>query len=195
MLEAADFFIHETSIVDEGCQIGSNTNIWHFTHIMKNCQIGSNCVLGQNVMVAPTVQIGNGVKIQNNVSIYSGVTCEDDVFLGPSMVFTNVINPRSFIERKDEFKATLVKKGASIGANATILCGIEIGEYAMIGAGAVVTKSVPAYGLVVGNPSQQIGWVSKAGMRLKLDENGFAVCEQSNEQYKYSNGHLKCLNP
>jgi UDP-2-acetamido-3-amino-2,3-dideoxy-glucuronate N-acetyltransferase len=195
MLEAADYFIHETSLVDEGCQIGTNTKIWHFTHIMKNSQIGSNCVIGQNVMVAPGVQIGNGVKVQNNVSIYSGVTCEDGVFLGPSMVFTNVINPRSFIERKNEFKATLVKKGASIGANATILCGIEIGEYAMIGAGAVVTKSVPAYGLVVGNPSQQIGWVSKAGMRLQLDENGFAVCEQSNEQYQYSNGHLKCTKP
>lgn len=195
MFEATDYFIHETSLVDEGCQIGTNTKIWHFTHIMKNSQIGSNCVLGQNVMVAPGVNIGNGVKVQNNVSIYSGVTCEDGVFLGPSMVFTNVINPRSFIERKDEFKATLVKKGASIGANATILCGIEIGEYAMIGAGAVVTKSVPAYGLVVGNPSKQIGWVSKAGVRLQLDENGFAVCEQSNEHYQLSNGILKCLKP
>jgi UDP-2-acetamido-3-amino-2,3-dideoxy-glucuronate N-acetyltransferase len=190
MLESAEYFIHETSTVDEGCHIGANTKIWHFSHVMKKCQIGNNCILGQNVMVAPGVVIGNGVKIQNNVSIYSGVTCEDDVFLGPSMVFTNVINPRSFIERKDEFKPTLVKKGASIGANATILCGIEIGAYAMVGAGAVVTKSVPAYGLVIGNPAQQIGWISKAGIRLQFNDSGKAFCEQSNETYQLKDGIL-----
>lgn len=193
MINGADFFIHETSFVDEGCEIGSNTKVWHFTHIMKNSKIGSHCILGQNVMVAPNVCIGNGVKVQNNVSIYSGVTCEDDVFLGPSMVFTNVINPRSFIERKDEFKPTLVKKGASIGANATILCGIEIGKYALIGAGAVVTKSVPDYALIIGNSGKQIGWVSKAGIRLHFNNEGIAFCEQSNEKYQLQNNQLMLL--
>jgi UDP-2-acetamido-3-amino-2,3-dideoxy-glucuronate N-acetyltransferase len=190
MFKHTDYYKHETAIVDEACEIGANTKIWHFSHLMKNSKIGVNCVIGQNVMVAPNVQIGNGVKIQNNVSIYTGVTCEDDVFLGPSMVFTNVINPRSFIERKDEFKATLIKKGASIGANATILCGIEIGEFALIGAGSVVTKSVPAYALIVGNPAKQIGWVSKAGFRLNLDENAEAFCEHSNEHYRLENNLL-----
>jgi len=190
MLKNTNYFKHETAIVDEASEIGANTKIWHFSHVMSNSKIGDNCVLGQNVLVAPKVQLGNGVKVQNNVSIYTGVTCEDDVFLGPSMVFTNVINPRSFIERKDEFKATEIRKGASIGANATILCGIEIGAYAMIGAGAVVTKSVPAYALLVGNPAKQIGWVSKAGIRLHFDENGNAFCNQSNEHYRLENNTL-----
>jgi UDP-2-acetamido-3-amino-2,3-dideoxy-glucuronate N-acetyltransferase len=190
MFKNTNYFKHETAIVDEASEIGANTKIWHFSHVMSNCKIGDNCVLGQNVMVAPKVLLGNGVKVQNNVSIYTGVTCEDDVFLGPSMVFTNVINPRSFIERKDEFKPTLIRKGASIGANATILCGIEVGAYALIGAGAVVTKNVPDYALVVGNPSKQIGWVSKAGTRLLFDENGDAFCEQSKENYRLENNTL-----
>jgi UDP-2-acetamido-3-amino-2,3-dideoxy-glucuronate N-acetyltransferase len=190
MFKNTNYFKHETAIVDEASEIGANTKIWHFSHVMSNSKIGDNCVLGQNVLVAPKVQLGNGVKVQNNVSIYTGVICEDDVFLGPSMVFTNVINPRSFIERKDEFKATEIRKGASIGANATILCGIEIGAYAMIGAGAVVTKSVPAYALLVGNPAKQIGWVSKAGIRLHFDENGNAFCNQSNKHYRLENNTL-----
>jgi UDP-2-acetamido-3-amino-2,3-dideoxy-glucuronate N-acetyltransferase len=190
MFKNTDYFKHETAIVDEACDIGANTKIWHFSHVMSTSKIGENCVLGQNVLVSPNVIIGNGVKVQNNVSIYTGVTCEDDVFLGPSMVFTNVINPRSFIERKDEFKATVIRKGASIGANATILCGIEIGAYALIGAGAVVTKSVPAYALLVGNPAKQIGWVSKAGIRLNFNEQAEAYCEQSNEHYRLENNLL-----
>ncbi|WP_435261173.1 acyltransferase [Tenacibaculum sp. nBUS_03] len=178
-----NFFSHETSIIDEGCVIGERTKIWHFSHIMPDCIIGADCNIGQNVVVSPKVVLGNNVKVQNNVSIYTGVFCEDDVFLGPSMVFTNVINPRSAIKRKNEFKETIVKKGASIGANATIVCGNTIGEYAFIGAGAVVTKNVLPYALVVGNPSQQIGWVSEFGHRLIFDENGIAQCVESGIKY------------
>lgn len=183
----ADYFAHETAVIDEGCEIGKGTKIWHFSHIMPNSKIGENCNIGQNVVVSPRVVLGKNVKVQNNVSIYSGVICEDDVFLGPSMVFTNVINPRSAIIRKDEYQETLVKKGASIGANATIICGNEIGEYALIGAGAVVTKPVLPYALVVGNPSKQIGWISEYGHRLIFDENGFAVCVESGEKYQLIN--------
>lgn len=187
----ADYFAHETAVIDEGCEIGKGTKIWHFSHIMPNSKIGENCNIGQNVVVSPRVVLGKNVKVQNNVSIYSGVICEDDVFLGPSMVFTNVINPRSAIIRKDEYKETLVKKGASIGANATIICGNEIGEYALIGAGAVVTKPVLPYALVVGNPSKQIGWISEYGHRLNFDENGFATCVESSEKYKLVNNKVQ----
>lgn len=183
-----DYFVHESSIVDQGASIGSNTKIWHFCHIMSSSIIGKECSLGQNVFVGENVQIGNRVKVQNNVSLYEGVVCEDDVFLGPSVVFTNVINPRSFIERKTEYQSTLVKKGATIGANATILCGITIGAYAMIGAGAIVTKDVPDYALLVGNPARQIGWVSKYGERLTFDPNDIATCEVSGTTYKLING-------
>ena len=182
-----DFFAHETAVIDTDCTIGKDTKIWHFSHIMSNCVIGKGCNIGQNVVVSPKVVLGSNVKVQNNVSIYTGVICEDDVFLGPSMVFTNVINPRSAIKRKDEYKTTVVKKGASIGANATIVCGNNIGEYAFVGAGAVVTKEVLPYALVVGNPSKQIGWVSEYGHRLIFDDNGFAVCKESNQQYQLKN--------
>src|SRR5580704_10922831 len=177
------YYAHPTSIIDEGCQIGEGTKIWHFSHIMSGCNIGKNCNLGQNVVVSPGVILGNNVKVQNNVSIYTGVICEDDVFLGPSMVFTNVINPRSAIVRKDQYKKTVVRKGASVGANATIICGNEIAEYAMIGAGAVVTKSVPAYALLVGNPAKQIGWISEYGHRLHFNNSGMAICPESQQQY------------
>jgi UDP-2-acetamido-3-amino-2,3-dideoxy-glucuronate N-acetyltransferase len=187
------YFSHPTAVIDEGCQIGSGTKIWHFSHIMGNCIIGSNCNLGQNVFVSPEVVLGNNVKVQNNVSIYTGVTCEDDVFLGPSMVFTNVINPRSAVDRKNQYRKTIVRKGASIGANATIICGFEIGEFALIGAGAVVTKSVPAFGLVVGNPAEQIGWVSEYGHRLHFDEKGLAICPESKEVYQLINNLVKKL--
>jgi len=189
-INMADYFAHETAVIDEGCYIGKGTKIWHFSHIMSNSKIGENCNIGQNVVVSPRVVLGKNVKVQNNVSIYSGVICEDDVFLGPSMVFTNVINPRSAIIRKDEYQKTLVKKGASIGANATIICGNEIGEYALIGAGAVVTKPVLPYALVVGNPSKQIGWISEYGHRLNFDENGFATCVESGEQYQLKNNKV-----
>ncbi|MDD3720876.1 MAG: DapH/DapD/GlmU-related protein [Lutibacter sp.] len=179
-----NYFAHETAVIDVGCEIGKGTKIWHFSHIMPNSKIGENCNIGQNVVVSPGVVLGKNVKVQNNVSIYSGVICEDDVFLGPSMVFTNVINPRSAIIRKDEYLETLVKKGASIGANATIICGNEIGEYALIGAGSVVTKPVLPYALVVGNPSKQIGWISEYGHRLKFDEKGLATCMESGEKYQ-----------
>ncbi len=182
-----DFFAHETAVIDDGCTIGKGTKIWHFSHIMPNCIIGEKCNIGQNVVVSPGVVLGKNVKVQNNVSIYTGVFCEDDVFLGPSMVFTNVINPRSAIIRKDEYLQTLVKKGASIGANATIICGNNIGEYALIGAGAVVTKEVKPYALVVGNPSKQIGWVSEYGHRLHFDAAGKAVCEESKQVYQFKN--------
>ncbi|HNW70288.1 MAG TPA: acyltransferase [Bacteroidales bacterium] len=182
-----EFFAHETAVIDEGSKIGKGTKIWHFTHIMPGCQIGENCNIGQNVVVSPDVILGRNVKIQNNVSIYTGVICEDDVFLGPSMVFTNVINPRSAIIRKDQYVKTIVKKGASIGANATIVCGHNIGEYAFIGAGAVVTKEVPAYALVVGNPAKQIGWISEYGQRLDFNEEGIAVCPESKEKYRFQN--------
>lgn len=184
------YFAHETAVIDEGCSIGEGTKIWHFSHVMPNCTIGSSCNLGQNVVVSPGVKLGQNVKVQNNVSIYTGVICEDDVFLGPSMVFTNVINPRSAIIRKSEYKETLIKKGASIGANSTIICGNTIGEYAMIGAGAVVTKDVKPYALVVGNPSKQIGWISEHGHRLKFDDEGLAICPESETHYQLNDGEL-----
>lgn len=180
------YYKHETAIVDEGCEIGEGTKIWHFSHIMPKCKIGNNCNIGQNVVVSPEVILGNNVKIQNNVSIYTGVTCDDDVFLGPSMVFTNVINPRSAINRRDQYAKTHVGKGASIGANATIVCGHDIGEYAFIGAGAVVTKTIPAFALVVGNPAKQIGWVGEYGHRLEFN-NGIAICPESKQEYKLEN--------
>lgn len=186
-----DFFAHETAVIDDGCQIGSGTKIWHFSHIMSNCKIGKACNIGQNVVVSPQVVLGNNVKVQNNVSIYTGVICEDDVFLGPSMVFTNVINPRSAVIRKDEYKRTMVKKGASIGANATIICGNDIGEYALIGAGSVVTKAVKPYALIVGNPGKQIGWISEYGHRLHFDEQGIAICPESNQKYKLMDNVVK----
>ncbi|MGB0850977.1 MAG: acyltransferase, partial [Bacteroidia bacterium] len=178
-----DVFVHESSVIDEGCTIGNGTKIWHFSHIMSDCVIGRKCNIGQNVVVSPKVILGDNVKVQNNVSIYTGVECEDDVFLGPSMVFTNVINPRSAVIRKEEFKKTIVKRGASIGANATIVCGNDLGEYCMIGAGAVITKEVKPYALMVGNPGKQIGWVSKFGHRLEFDSNGNAVCKEGLDQY------------
>jgi len=183
-----DYFSHPTAIIDEGCKIGKGTKIWHFSHIMPNCVLGENCNIGQNVVVSPEVVLGKNVKVQNNVSIYTGVTCDDDVFLGPSMVFTNVINPRSAINRKNEYLKTHVGKGASIGANATIVCGHDVGEYAFIGAGAVVTKNIPAYSLWVGNPAKQMGWVSEYGHRLKFDENNMAVCPESKQKYKLEKG-------
>ena len=179
-----DFFAHESAVIDEGCEIGSGTKIWHFSHIMSDCIIGEKCNIGQNVVVSPEVRLGNNVKVQNNVSIYTGVTCEDDVFLGPSMVFTNVINPRSAVNRRSEYSKTHVGKGVSIGANATIVCGHNIGDFAFIGAGAVVTKEVPAYALLVGNPAKQIGWMSEYGHRLEFDKTGFARCEESGEKYQ-----------
>lgn len=182
------FFAHETAVIDEGCNIGAGTKIWHFSHIMPNCTLGENCNIGQNVVISPDVILGKNVKVQNNVSIYTGVICEDDVFLGPSMVFTNVINPRSAVNRRGEYARTTVKKGASIGANATIVCGHDIGEFAFIGAGAVVTKHVPAYALVVGNPARQMGWMSEYGHRLEFDENGTALCPESNQKYELKNG-------
>lgn len=178
-----NYSAHPTAVLDEGCQVGPGTRIWHFCHLMPGCTIGANCVLGQNVMVAPNVTLGDGVKVQNNVSLYTGVTCEDDVFIGPSAVFTNVLNPRSFVERKSEFRPTLLRRGASIGANATILCGTTIGQYALVGAGAVVLRDVPDYALVVGNPARQTGWVSRLGHRLKFDGAGEAVCPESGEGY------------
>lgn len=177
------YFAHETAVIDEGCEIGAGTKIWHFSHIMPQCKIGEQCNLGQNVVISPGVTLGRNVKVQNNVSVYTGVVCEDDVFLGPSAVFTNVINPRSAVVRKNEYKTTLVKRGASIGANATIVCGVEIGEYSLVGAGAVITKNVKPYALVVGNPAKQIGWVSENGHRLHFDENGKAECPETGEKY------------
>jgi UDP-2-acetamido-3-amino-2,3-dideoxy-glucuronate N-acetyltransferase len=186
-----NYFAHETAIIDKGCKIGNGTKIWHFSHIMPNSTIGENCNIGQNVVISPDVVLGKNVKVQNNVSIYSGVICEDDVFLGPSMVFTNVINPRSAIVRRGEYSKTLVKKGASIGANATIVCGNNIGEYAFIGAGAVVTKQVLPYALVVGNPSKQIGWISEFGHRLEFDEKGMAICSESGEKYQLKDNKIE----
>lgn len=188
-----NFYAHPTAIIDEGCTIGAGTKIWHFTHVMPGCTLGENCNLGQNVVVSPQVILGNNVKVQNNVSIYTGVQCEDDVFLGPSCVFTNVINPRSAVARKSEYRSTIVRKGASIGANATIVCGYEIGEYAFIGAGAVVTKEVPAYALVMGNPARQAGWMSKFGHKLHFSSEGEAICPESNEKYVLQNGRVSCL--
>ena len=185
-----NYFKHETAIIDADCQIGAGTTIWHFSHIMTNCKIGKNCNIGQNVVVSPEVVLGNNVKVQNNVSIYTGVTCDDDVFLGPSMVFTNVINPRSAVNRRNQYEKTHVGKGATIGANATIICGNNIGKYAFIGAGAVVTKDIPDYALVVGNPAQHIGWMSEYGHRLNFDNEGVAVCPETDQKYRLVNGEL-----
>ncbi len=186
-----DYFAHETAVIDDNCIIEKGTKIWHFSHIMSNCKIGEGCNIGQNVVVSPQVILGKNVKVQNNVSIYTGVICEDDVFLGPSMVFTNVINPRSAVNRKEEYMLTVVKKGASIGANATIVCGNDIGEFSFIGAGAVVVKEVKPYSLVVGNPSKQIGWISEYGQRLYFDDKGEAICPESNEKYILNNDVIK----
>lgn len=180
----SSYFAHETAVVDEGCHIGQGVKIWHFSHLMPGCKIGDFCNIGQNVVISPAVVLGRNVKVQNNVSIYTGVICEDDVFLGPSMVFTNVINPRSAVNRRDQYARTRVKRGASIGANATIVCGHDIGEFAFIGAGAVVTKTVPAYALVVGNPARQIGWMSEYGHRLDFGTDGIATCQESGEKYE-----------
>jgi UDP-2-acetamido-3-amino-2,3-dideoxy-glucuronate N-acetyltransferase len=188
------YYAHPTAVIDNGSEIGVGTKIWHFSHIMTNCVIGENCNLGQNVVVSPEVILGNNVKVQNNVSIYTGVTCDDDVFLGPSCVFTNVINPRSAVNRKAEYAKTHVGKGASIGANATIVCGHDIGSFAFIGAGAVVTKTVPPYALVVGNPARHVGWMSEFGHRLEFNSEGFAVCPESGQKYEYSqNSVLKLM--
>ena len=184
------FFAHETAVIDADCQIGEGTKIWHFSHIMSGCIIGQHCSIGQNVVISPEVRIGNRVKIQNNVSVYTGVICEDDVFLGPSAVFTNVINPRSAIVRKNEYRTTLVQKGATIGANATIVCGITIGKYAFIGAGAVVTKNIPDYALVIGNPARQSGWMSEYGHKLKFNPEGLAFCPESQDKYRLENGKV-----
>lgn len=185
------YFAHETAVIDEGSNIGDGTKIWHFSHIMPNCELGEKCNIGQNVVVSPGVKLGKNVKVQNNVSIYTGVICEDDVFLGPSMVFTNITNPRSAIVRRDQYVETLVRKGASIGANATIVCGNEIGAFALIGAGAVITKPVPSFALMVGNPGKQIGWVSEYGHRLHFDDNNEAICPESGDKYKLENEEVQ----
>lgn len=184
------YFAHETAVIDEGCEIGEGTKIWHFSHVMPNCRIGKKCNIGQNVVVSPDVVLGDNVKVQNNVSIYTGVICEDDVFLGPSMVFTNVMNPRSGVNRRGQYTRTVVRKGASIGANATIVCGHDLGAFCFIGAGAVVTREVPDYALVVGNPAKHIGWMSEYGHRLTFDENGEATCPESNQRYKLENDRV-----
>jgi UDP-2-acetamido-3-amino-2,3-dideoxy-glucuronate N-acetyltransferase len=187
-MENNEFFVHSSSVVDKGARIGAGTRIWHFCHISSTSEIGQRCNIGQNVFIDNNTFIGNGVKIQNNVSVYNGVIVEDDVFLGPSMVFTNVINPRSFIERKNEFKKTIVRRGATIGANATVVCGVEIGAYAMIGAGAVITKNIAAYAIVVGNPARQTGWISESGIKLNFNADGIARCEHSGKTFKLENG-------
>lgn len=192
LLMSGEFFVHSSSFVDQGAVIGKGTKIWHFCHVMGTASLGENCNLGQNVYIDSHVVIGNGVKIQNNVSVYKGVVVEDDVFLGPSMVFTNVINPRSFIERKNEFRTTTLKKGSTIGANATILCGIEVGAYALVGAGSMVIRDVPAYGLVVGNPARQVGWVSRSGLRLHFDESGRCFMDEEGLEYVLVNGQVTC---
>jgi UDP-2-acetamido-3-amino-2,3-dideoxy-glucuronate N-acetyltransferase len=184
------YFVHPMAVIDEGCEIGAGTKIWHFSHIMTGCKIGSNCNIGQNVVISPEVILGNNVKVQNNVSIYTGVICEDDVFLGPSMVFTNVVNPRSAVNRKTQYQKTNVKKGATIGANSTIVCGHNIGKYAFVGAGAVVTKEIPDYALVMGNPARQTGWMSEYGHKLSFDKSGFAICSESGEKYLLKDGHV-----
>jgi len=186
-----DYFAHETAVIDEGCKIGAGTKIWHFTHIMKDCEIGEQCNLGQNVVVSPGVKLGRNVKVQNNISIYTGVICEDDVFLGPSMVFTNVINPRSAVIRKDQYMQTVVGKGASIGANSTIVCGNNIGCYAFVGAGAVVTRDVRPYSLVMGNPARHVGWMSEYGHRLHFNDKGLAICPESGEEYSLVNNDVQ----
>lgn len=193
MPDSKHYFAHETAVIDEGCEISMGTKIWHFSHIMSGCKMGENCNIGQNVVISPQVVLGKNVKVQNNVSIYTGVICEDDVFLGPSMVFTNVINPRSAINRKNEYAKTVVKYGATIGANATIVCGHDIGRFAFIGAGAVVTKNVPDYALVVGNPAKQVGWMSEYGHKLSFDKNGLATCPESQEKYQLKEGKVAKL--
>lgn len=185
-----EYFAHETAVIDKGTRIGNGTKIWHFSHVMTGSEIGENCNIGQNVVISPGVMLGKNVKVQNNVSIYTGVVCEDDVFLGPSMVFTNIVNPRSAIIRKDSYVSTLVEKGASIGANSTIICGNRIGKYSFIGAGAVVTKDVKPYALVVGNPARQTGWMSEYGHKLQFDENGYAICPESGEKYRIQDGNV-----
>jgi UDP-2-acetamido-3-amino-2,3-dideoxy-glucuronate N-acetyltransferase len=192
-MESKTFFVHPSSVVDTGAQIGAGTRIWHFCHLMPTCKVGENCNIGQNVFIDNNTVIGNGVKIQNNVSVYNGVIIEDGAFLGPSMVFTNVINPRSFIERKSEFKKTLIGKGATIGANATIICGVEIGAYALIGAGSVVTKNVPSFALMMGNPARQKGWVSEAGINLRFDANSVAICPETGKKYKLENERVSII--
>lgn len=189
-----NFFSHLTAVIDDGCEIGEGTKIWHFSHIMSHAKIGKNCNIGQNVVISPEVVLGNNIKIQNNVSVYTGVICEDDVFLGPSCVFTNVINPRSGVDRKHQYLKTHIGKGATIGANATIICGHDIGHYAFIGAGAVVTKTVLPYALVIGNPAKQVGWMSEYGHKLKFDDNGFAICPESNQRYKCVNNEVIRIN-
>ncbi len=193
MEEKRNYTAHPSAVIDEGCDIGAGTKIWHFSHIMPHCKIGENCNIGQNVVISPEVVLGRNVKVQNNVSIYTGVICEDDVFLGPSMVFTNVTNPRSAVNRRSQYEKTLVKKGASIGANSTIVCGNTIGRFAFIGAGAVVTKDVPDYALVIGNPARQTGWMSEYGHKLIFDQSGTAICEESKEKYKLKNGVVSKL--
>lgn len=193
MAEEKSYFAHPTAVIDEGCEIGAGTKIWHFSHIMSNCKIGENCNLGQNVVVSPDVVLGRNVKVQNNVSIYTGVICEDDVFLGPSMVFTNVVNPRSAVNRRGQYAMTNVGRGASIGANATIVCGHDIGKFAFIGAGAVVTKHVRDYELVIGNPARHAGWMSEFGHKLLFNKGGLAVCPESGQQYILENGNVKKL--
>jgi UDP-2-acetamido-3-amino-2,3-dideoxy-glucuronate N-acetyltransferase len=193
MAEDKKYYAHPTAVIDDGCEIGEGTKIWHFSHIMPNCKIGEQCNIGQNVVISPEVILGKNVKVQNNVSIYTGVQCEDDVFLGPSMVFTNVTNPRSAVNRKSQYAKTLVKKGATIGANATVVCGHDIGTFAFIGAGAVVTKNVPDYALVIGNPARQTGWMSEYGHKLNFNAEGLAICPESNEQYKLENGKVSKL--
>lgn len=187
---SANYYSHPSAIIDEGCQVGSGTRIWHFSHIMPGSVIGNSCIIGQNVFIASNVKLGNNVKVQNNVSIYEGVVCEDDVFLGPSMVFTNVINPRSAVSRKNGYKQTIIRRGASVGANATIICGNDIGEYAFVGAGTVVTKPVLPYALVMGNPSRQTGWVSGMGHKLEFDINGIAICPESKDEYRLDNNRV-----
>lgn len=194
MKEEKPYFSHPTAVIDPGCTIGKGTKIWHFSHVMPDCRIGENCNLGQNVVVSPGVVLGNNVKVQNNVSIYTGVVCEDDVFLGPSMVFTNIVNPRSAVVRRDQYVKTMVRKGATIGANATIVCGIEIGSYAFIGAGAVVIRDVPPYALVVGNPARQTGWMSEYGHRLNFNAAGLASCPESGKSYLLKDGSVTRLN-
>jgi UDP-2-acetamido-3-amino-2,3-dideoxy-glucuronate N-acetyltransferase len=189
-----NYFAHETAIIDDPCEIGNGTKIWHFSHVMSNCIIGENCNIGQNVVISPEVVLGRNVKVQNNVSIYTGVICDDDVFLGPSMVFTNVTNPRSAVNRKSEYAKTHVGKGATIGANSTIVCGHDIGEYAFIGAGAVITKTVKPFALMVGNPAKQLGWMSEYGHRLEFDSNNIAVCPETGDRYKLENGMVTKLN-
>ena len=189
-----EYFAHETAVIDQGCTIGKGTKIWHFSHLMSGCILGENCNLGQNVVVSPGVTLGSNVKVQNNVSIYTGVTCEDDVFLGPSMVFTNIVNPRSAVVRRDSYVRTIVGKGASIGANATIICGNNIGKYSFVGAGAVVTREVKPYSLVIGNPAKHAGWMSEYGHRLDFDDNGMAVCPESGDKYRISGGEVSKIN-